>query len=409
MLRLMLADDEQFERDYLEKVVRESYPTLLDIVCKASDGMELLEKLEACEPQIVLLDVKMPRLDGLETAKRIQEKFPDIQIIIVSAYGDFAYAKQAMKLGISEYLLKPYLDSELREVLDRVIVRIRDREDTMAMLSCSDIQEEWTAEHIRKDDSKDILWNTVFGRRGYLEEAFGFASGKTQWIKAVVISCSALASMGSFSQEVLDNYFRLEHVTVQSSIWLDQMFVCLISEQKEAFSDVNGCIRRAKNYLAEECQIPVACGVSGAYEGAGHLREAYEEAAAFVRDFSEVEMSRRFAETTQILKQLCELEDRLVNVLIQNDRETGAQLFAELEEILEQGLEYQDMAVKLNFGRSLRTVIHEINRNPEVYVPESEIMKQFGVLEELNFNGDSLRDYLEDFAGMKVCVSGDTL
>lgn len=409
MLRLMLADDEQFERDYLEKVVKESYPTLLHIVCKASDGMELLEKLEVCEPQIVLLDVKMPRLDGLETAKRIQEKFPDIQIIIVSAYGDFAYAKQAMKLGISEYLLKPYLDSELREVLDRVIVRIRDREDTMAMLSCSDVQEEWTAEHVLQDNSKDILWNTVFGIRSYLEKPFAFASEKMPWIKVVVISCSALAPMGSFSQEVLDNYFRLEQVTVQSSIWLDQMLVCLISEQKESFSDVNGCIRRVKNYLAEEGQISVSCGVSGAYEGMEHLREAYEEAAAFVRDFSETEMSRRFAETTEILKQLCELEDKLVNTLIQSDREASAELFSELEEILEQSLEYQEIAVKLNFGRSLRTVIHEINRKPEICVPESEIRKQFGILEELNFNGDSLRDYLEYFAKMSVCTSGEAL
>lgn len=106
MLRLMLADDEQFERDYLEKVVKESYPTLLKIVCKAADGVEFMEKLEECDPQIVLLDVKMPRMDGLETAKRILEKYSDMQIIIVSAYGDFAYAKQAMKLGISEYLLK---------------------------------------------------------------------------------------------------------------------------------------------------------------------------------------------------------------------------------------------------------------------------------------------------------------
>ena len=112
MLRLMLADDEQYERDYLEKVIKESYPTLLNVVCKASSGKELLEAAEVSNPQIILLDIKMPQMDGLETAEQIRKIYPDVQIVIVSAYSDFEYAKQAMKLGISEYLLKPYLDSE---------------------------------------------------------------------------------------------------------------------------------------------------------------------------------------------------------------------------------------------------------------------------------------------------------
>lgn len=396
MLRLMLADDEQFERDYLEKVVKESYPTLLKIVCKAADGVEFMEKLEECDPQIVLLDVKMPRMDGLETAKRILEKYSDMQIIIVSAYGDFAYAKQAMKLGISEYLLKPYLDSELREVLDRVIVRIRDREDNLSMLSCSNAQEEWTSEHVLGESAKDFLWDIVFRRKAPV------LTDTKQWLKVVVISCSALSSMGSFSQEVMDNYFRLEGVDVWSSIWMDQMLVCLSADQKEVFSEVNGCIRRAKNYLAEEHQIPVACGVSGAYEGVECLADAYDEAAAFIRDFSEPEMSRGFVDTIEKLKQICDLEEQIAVSLAQGDQDTGADQFSELLGLLEAGLEYQDVAVKLNFGRSLHTAIHKINQMPGKHVDEEEIMLHFGRLEELNFNGDSLRDHIESFAAMNV-------
>ncbi len=404
MLRVMLADDEQFERDYLEKVIRESYPTLLKVVCKAADGVEFMEKLEQCDPQIILLDVKMPRMDGLETAGKIREKYPDVQIIIVSAYGDFAYAKQAMKLGISEYLLKPYLESELREILDRVIVRIRDREDTLGMLSYSNQTSEWTSEHVLDVSAKDFLWNVVFertGTEGKKADSDFLTSGKN-WLKVVVISSSALASMGTFSQEVLDNYFRLDGVEVWSSIWMDQMIICLFSEQKEVFSDVNGCIRRARNYLAEEHQIPVACGVSGAYEGIQALPDAYREAGAFIREFSEPEIGRRFSERTESLRLLCELEERLADTLKRGDQDQSVEYFDEILEILERNLEYRDVDVKLNFGRSLRTIVHEINDSGDGRVSEAEIMKHFGMLEELNFNGDSLRDHLEFFAGIVV-------
>ena len=68
MLRVILADDEQYEREYLKRIIQESYPGLLEIVDTAVDGVDLMEKLERCKPHIVLLDIKMPRMNGLEAA-----------------------------------------------------------------------------------------------------------------------------------------------------------------------------------------------------------------------------------------------------------------------------------------------------------------------------------------------------
>ena len=65
----------------------------------------------------------------------------------------------------------------------------------------------------------------------------------------VVISRS---SMGGFSQEVLKNYFHMTGVTVLNSIWMDQMVICLYSQQQDGFTELTGCITRARDYLAEE-------------------------------------------------------------------------------------------------------------------------------------------------------------
>ena len=99
MLRVILADDEQYERNYLEKVIKESYPGLLEIVYKAVDGMDLMEKLEECKPQIVLLDIKMPRMNGLKTAEEVRKRHPDIQIVLISAYSDFSFANRQSSWG----------------------------------------------------------------------------------------------------------------------------------------------------------------------------------------------------------------------------------------------------------------------------------------------------------------------
>ena len=90
MLSVILADDEQYERNYLEKVIKESYPGPLEIVYKAVDGLDLMEKLEECKPQIVLLDIMMPRINGLNTAEEVRKRHPDIEIVLISAYSDFS-------------------------------------------------------------------------------------------------------------------------------------------------------------------------------------------------------------------------------------------------------------------------------------------------------------------------------
>lgn len=406
MLRVILADDEQYERNYLEKVIKESYPGLLEIVCKAVDGLDLMEKLEECKPQIILLDIKMPRLNGLKAAEEIQKKHPDIQIVIISAYSDFTFAKQAIKLGVTDYLLKPYLDSELRETLDKVIARVREREDSLSLLSYSNYPADdgKVTFDFYRDLEKDLLWNLLFGRRKAedLEKEFALWGVGKGWFKVVLISSPSLINMGGFSQEVLKNYFHMAGVTVLNSIWMDQMIICLFSSQQDAFTELTGCITRARNYLAEDRRIPVACGASGAYEGMGKLKEAYEEAAAFIRQYSHKEAREAFEGMTDGMKRICGLEDQVIGFLADEDRNQSRIRLTELIEELEQLLGYQDVSVKLNFGRSLMTMIRGLNRIPGIRVKTSEAAARFEKLGQLNFNGDNLKYHVEYFSEMEI-------
>lgn len=94
---------------------------------EASDGEIALPQIESTQPDVVITDIRMPFMDGLQLCKIVREHMPWIKIIIISGYNDFEYAQMAIKLGVTEYLLKPIRVQDLQSVLNRVAV-ILDQE-----------------------------------------------------------------------------------------------------------------------------------------------------------------------------------------------------------------------------------------------------------------------------------------
>ena len=123
LYRIMLVDDEEEVRKaMIRKMDWESLG--FTVVGDAENGQDALEKVELLEPDVVMTDIRMPYMDGLTLAARIREKYPSTKILIFSGYDDFEYAKQAIKLGVTEYILKPVSGQELAKILDKVRVSL---------------------------------------------------------------------------------------------------------------------------------------------------------------------------------------------------------------------------------------------------------------------------------------------
>ena len=88
-----------------------------EIVGTAVDGREALEKIDLLRPQVVFTDISMPVMGGMELIKAVRDNYPSTVIVIVSGYSDFAYAQQAIRYGVSNYLLKPLENDSLIETL----------------------------------------------------------------------------------------------------------------------------------------------------------------------------------------------------------------------------------------------------------------------------------------------------
>ena len=123
LYRIMLVDDEEEVRKAMIRQMDWEQLGFM-VVGDAENGEDALEKLELLEPDVIMTDIRMPYMDGLTFIARVREQYPFIKILIFSGYDDFEYAKQAIKLNVAEYILKPVNSEELAEILKRIRVSL---------------------------------------------------------------------------------------------------------------------------------------------------------------------------------------------------------------------------------------------------------------------------------------------
>lgn len=123
MYRLMIADDEQIVQDGLKFLIEDIFDDI-EIVATASSGREAIEQCQQTVPDIILMDIKMPGINGIEAIEIIKKRYQHIKFIIISAYEQFEFAKHAVELGVSDYILKPVNSTKLVEVLKKVTTSI---------------------------------------------------------------------------------------------------------------------------------------------------------------------------------------------------------------------------------------------------------------------------------------------
>ena len=120
MYKVLIIDDEPWSREVV-KVLGEWKNLKLQVIGEAEDGREGLRLIGELYPDIVITDMRMPGMEGVELLQAINEKFPNLKIIVMSGYSDFAYLKQAIRTRAIEYLLKPMNVEELNLALIRSI------------------------------------------------------------------------------------------------------------------------------------------------------------------------------------------------------------------------------------------------------------------------------------------------
>lgn len=151
MWNILLVDDEKNEREGMKFLIdRDRLPLR---IFQAANGKQALEVMRKEKIDILLTDVKMPYMDGLELSMIVHQEQPDVQIIIFSAYSEFDYAKKAMQAQVVNYLLKPIELDEFYQVMDKVIQGCEEK-----------VQKAREARSLLEADKQMVLFDLMLGR-----------------------------------------------------------------------------------------------------------------------------------------------------------------------------------------------------------------------------------------------------
>lgn len=139
MYKLLVVDDEFNIRDGIINAI--PWDEIgAEIAGEALDGLEALEKVESLSPDIVITDVYMDRMDGLELSDILRQKYPSIKVIILSGYDDFEYVKRALELRVFTYVKKPVFPGELIEIVSKLISEIEKEKQFLAKIRMMEAQ-----------------------------------------------------------------------------------------------------------------------------------------------------------------------------------------------------------------------------------------------------------------------------
>lgn len=287
MYRLLLVEDEQIERMYLQKIVGSHVPAITHID-EARNGQEAIQLAQHLRPDIIIMDIRMPLMNGLAACEEIRRFLPACKIVILSAFESFDYAQTAIKLCAIEYLLKPVRPRNLVNTLELTIQaikneRLKEEEETrlkeqlrehIPLLKNSFFQdlingEVYDEEEVRR---KSVFLNikiqpsTVFLINIKVKSAEPLSETKRQYYKQQIIL-------------KLNNYFNSDAVFI---IYTGNGNYVLLHGKKEGETDAKradiAIAEAICKFLTEKGQNIVNVGIGSLYKNILDISKSYIEA-----------------------------------------------------------------------------------------------------------------------------------
>lgn len=335
MLTAMIVDDEMLSIKMMENIL--DWQSLgIRIAGTARNGQEALNLFYQEPPNIIITDIKMPNLNGLEFIKKAKVTSPETEFILISAYADFDYVKKAIELGCSNYILKPVDELELEQTLKKITTKISDKQAA-----------EKSAEKSRIEHDKQLMYRYMStglnalaavksaGRLGLNYDTFTLFSftltdqsmndyiENAQQLDAQMafIMERMTAVLGQYGHCTLFDYKEYAWTAILGDCKVEQLPKCAESMiaffNEEVHMDIHVCFSAQSSRLEELPQL---------YRRLSHLNRY----SAYIGDEPILGYGYNCLETRFQQVDLLGYRKQLTDVLSQNDAETAAHIIEEV-------------------------------------------------------------------------------
>lgn len=166
MYKVLLVDDERIILNGISRIVQWSAAGT-ELVGTARNGLEAFEAITRLSPDIVISDIRMPGMDGLELAAKVKAVYPHIRFILLSGFGEFEYAKAAMQHGVKHYLLKPCNEAAIEEALRELVDELMQDEGKEQFVSNLKQRLDKIMPHVKEQFLKEFVTNKTYGSQDW--------------------------------------------------------------------------------------------------------------------------------------------------------------------------------------------------------------------------------------------------
>lgn len=428
MYKVLLVDDEILIREAISAKIQWNQLGF-ELVGECENGRDAIEVLKNTPVDVVLTDICMPYIDGMELSKYMYENLPQTAIIIFSGYTDFEYAKQAIQYKVAEYILKPVTARELSEVLDRIREKLdSERQKVQKMDELSKVYSSYT-----KNEALIIsraLSRLVRGTQNVgtslteLADLGIHVGGHVGWVYRVAAvdidvysdlfevdeELKKESALMSFVVENISHEIAGNHKAGLAYRDLDNR-VCILffgSRQKESVAE--DICREVKTVVYETMKLSVSVGIGKCVYTLEELFKSYESAAEILK--------YRYTKGGSVILD-CEQTVPAVNPLeLEQDFRNIAQALAEKDErSLQEAMEHVECQLKFGYvsrnravtylHQILRVVHGTVRKTDEEFTLEDSLVSDITDARSLKKAMELIREY--GVRGIEaVCLSGQS-
>ncbi|MDC7124419.1 MAG: response regulator [Spirochaetales bacterium] len=393
MYSVFLVDDEIVTREGIRNCIPWDN-TPYTLAGEAPDGELALHSLKDIKPDILITDIKMPFMNGLELARIIKKEQPWIKIIILSGHDEFDYAKEAISINVEEYLLKPVTSSEMLEALNKVSIRIEKEKKQLTSMEVLKKQIQST-EDVMKEKWLGKLITGQIDTVSAIEAAGGMGIDLLPGGYAVMVIdlsiCEGNYSQPGISRQIIASIVSNREDVISFALGMEKHILLIKNIHQDSENDMLYSIAQAIKFeLQRNTNYSTAIGIGSTVN---YVRE-------IVNSYSEADKAIKYTRLTG-KKIIIGATDLKWNQEVVQKLENEAPLTTKLRYIEENNI---DNLIKENFGssysldrssnydkvmlkefsKSVSDLITELNEEPIKLIPELESLKKGIVNEKTN-------------------------